>query len=186
MGLFSRKIKIDYKVKGYVDNLLADAKKVSSDLADGIKTDLQLFLLKQIAADGQVAKEEVQFINGYLDMNTSVDWVVGYLNKYIRDLRNYTLPDTIKKLVYVYTEFGKKEPDEIRDLYMEMIVNDMERFLLVMVILCKSIIAIDGDVSDEEIDGLNQIITSSSDYIENKLGFVPKGVEAARRELIDR
>ena len=99
-GSFFKKIKIDYKVKNGIERMLSVTKDLSPKLAEDMKTDLLLFLLKQVAADGLVAKEEVQYINGYLDMNASVDWMVDYLNEYIRDLiycRTATLQTRIWK-----------------------------------------------------------------------------------------
>ena len=180
-GSFFKKIKIDYKVKNGIERMLSVTKDLSPKLAEDMKTDLLLFLLKQVAADGLVAKEEVQYINGYLDMNASVDWMVDYLNEYIRDLRDYRLPDTIKRLVFIYKDFEKEEPSESRDKLMNITVCEIEYFLTALVILCKGIVSIDGDISDEEIAGLNQIIDASSDNIEGGLGFIPEGVETARK-----
>ena len=82
MGFFSRKISVNYEIKRVVDSMLSTARSLSPKIEEDAKNDLLLFLLKQTAADGQVAKEEVQFINEYLGMNGTVSGVRNYLNKY--------------------------------------------------------------------------------------------------------
>ena len=183
MGLFSKKIKINYQLKNQIDEMLSSAKTVSPNLAETMRNDLILFLLKQVAADGQVAKEEVQFINGYLDMCWTVDKMINYLNQYFNVIKDYVLPKSILMFTEVYLSIDKEEETELSRNLKELTIARMDVFLLSLVLLCKEIISIDGDISDEELDGLNKIITTSSDYIESKLGFVSKGVEVARRAI---
>lgn len=178
MGFFSKKIEIDHRIKEMVDNLISVAKSLSPKLAEDIKTDLQVFLIKQTVADGSVAKEEVQFINGYLDLGYTVSSMINLYNNNLSLFENYSMPDTIRKLVAVYNDLDDQQ-------HKEWTLTVLNVFLSVMVVLCKGIISIDGDISDDEIDGINEIITLCSDYIEERLGFVPSGVEAARRELVE-
>ena len=178
MGFFSKKIEIDHRIKEMVDDLISVAKSLSPKLAEDIETDLLVFLIKQTAADGNVAKEEVQFINGYLDKGYTVSSIVSLVNNNLTLFENYSMPDTIRKLVALYNDLDDEK-------YREMILVILNVFLSVMVVLCKGIISIDGDISDDEIDGINEIITLCSDYIEERLGFVPSGVEAARKELVE-
>ena len=185
MGLFSRKIKINAQVKKLLDDMIADMKEVSPQFAEDMRYDLLLFLLNQVASDGVVAKEEVQFINGYFDMSWTVDSMIKFLNQHHSGIKNYTLPNTIVKFTLVYKEMAKDaETSEVAAHYRDLTLLRMETFLLILIVLCKGIISIDGDISDEEIENLNKIINDSSDFIEEKLGFVPKGVETARKELV--
>ena len=178
MGFFSRKISVNYEIKRVVDSMLSTARSLSPKIEEDAKNDLLLFLLKQTAADGQVAKEEVQFINEYLGMNGTVSGVRNYLNQYAGYLRDYNRPMMIEKLVAFYKTVDDESAKKITVLLIEM-------FLLTLVLLSKEIISIDGSISDEEKDSLNDIINSSSDYIEDNLGFVPDGVEKARNQLMD-
>ena len=142
-----------------------------------MKNDVLLFLLKQTAADGQVAKEEVQFINEYLGMTASVESVLRYLRQYLGALSGYKLPSTIEKLSAFYNKCAEDNDDFGKKLSVVL----LDSFLVMLVALCHEIISIDGSVSDDELDGLNEIINVSSDHIEKSLGFVPDGVETARK-----